>query len=102
KELEGYLTELAITDRVDLISIERDKVLIRLHTAGDLALLQNMLELGKKLYPVISNSVLLQHVQPYMPGTPSTGNWQSTGIEGSESPTASLTSSITSTSPQGT
>lgn len=102
KELEGYLTELAITERVDLISIERDKVLIRLHTAGDLALLQNMLELGKKLYPVISDSVPLQHVQPYIPGTPSTGNWQqapSTGVNGYESPTVSP---ITTSSAQGT
>ena len=76
KDLERYLTELAITKRVDLISIERDKVLVRLHTAGDLALLQNMFELGKKLHPVVSDSVALQPVQTYRPEASSTENWQ--------------------------
>lgn len=102
KDLERYLTELAITNRVDLISMERDKVLIRLHTAGDLALLQNMLELGKKLYPVISDSVPLQNVQAYVPGALSTENWQQpvpTDANGPESPTVSPT---TATSAQGT
>lgn len=68
KKVERYLQGLGVITRVDLMAAENDRLLLRLHTEGGMALLLSTLELGKKLYPVMSESLPVLNVSAHRPG----------------------------------
>lgn len=67
KKVQRYLEGLAMVSRVEVVTAQQDRLLIRLHTEGDLPLLLSTLELGKKLFPVVSESIPMQPVEAYHP-----------------------------------
>lgn len=83
KNLERYLQGLGMVSRVELIVSEKDSLLLRLYTEGDINLLTSTLELGKKLYPVISESVPNRPVTPYRDTTEE--NWEKVDVEPADS-----------------
>lgn len=65
KNLERYLQGLAMVSRMELLRTEHDHLLIRLHTVGDTTVLLSTLQLGKRLFPVVSESVPVLTVGAY-------------------------------------
>ncbi|MGM8227253.1 DUF2066 domain-containing protein [Cellvibrio sp. ARAG 10.3] len=73
KKVQRYLEGLGMVSRVELIMAQQDRLLLRLHAEGDLPLLLSTLELGKKLFPVVSESIPVQPVEAYRPPASSAG-----------------------------
>lgn len=71
KKVQRYLEGLAMINRVEVVTAHQDQLLIRLYTEGDLPLLLSTLELGKKLFPVVSESIPVQPVEAYRPSVQS-------------------------------
>ena len=80
KKVQRYLEGLAMVTWVEMMTAQQDRLLIRLHTEGDLSLLLSTLELGKKLFPVESESITVQPVEAYRP--PAATNGMDTGADG--------------------
>lgn len=64
KNLQRYLEGLAMVRRLELLETEGQQQLLRLYIEGDQALLLSTLELGKKLYPLGTESVAVAPVLP--------------------------------------
>lgn len=54
KQVQAYLDDLAVVQRMEVIRVNADGLLVRLTTDGDAKLLINTLALGRKLAPVQS------------------------------------------------
>jgi hypothetical protein len=67
KKVQQYLEGLAMVSHVELIVAQQDQLLLRLRSDGDLSLLTSTLELGKKLFPMTSESLPVQRVEAYRP-----------------------------------
>lgn len=57
KQAQRYLDELAMVQRVEVLSVKSDGLLVRLTIEGDIRLLMNTLALGRRLVPLQSESL---------------------------------------------
>lgn len=57
KQVQRYLSELAMVQRMEVVSVNADGLLVRLTTEGDTRLLASTLALGRRLAPLQSDSL---------------------------------------------
>jgi uncharacterized protein len=57
KDVQAYLDELALVQRVELIKVNAEGMLVRLTTEGGVTLLMNTLALGHRLAPLVSETI---------------------------------------------
>lgn len=58
KEAQAYLSELAMVQRMELVKINANGILVRLTTDGDAKLLTSTLALGRRLLPLRSDTLV--------------------------------------------
>lgn len=58
KQVQAYLDELAIVQRMEVVKVNSDGILVRLTTEGDVKLLMSTLALGRRLAPLQSNTLV--------------------------------------------
>lgn len=64
KQAQRYLAELALVQRMEVVSVTSEGLLVRLTTEGDNRLLASTLALGRRLVPLQSDSVMSAVPQP--------------------------------------
>ncbi|WP_323814398.1 DUF2066 domain-containing protein [Cellvibrio sp. NN19] len=69
KQVQAYIDDLAIVQRMEVIRVNADGVLVRVTTEGDVRLLMNTLALGRRLAPVQSDLMAAPVIASEMPMT---------------------------------
>ncbi len=70
KQVQRYLDDLAMVQRMEVITVNADGLLLRLTTEGDIKLLMSTLALGRRLAPLQSDSLSSAGVQVAAAGDP--------------------------------
>lgn len=70
KQVQRYLEDLAMVQRMEVVTVNADGLLIRLTTEGDIKLLMSTLALGRRLAPLQSESLAEPGVQAVVPSQP--------------------------------
>lgn len=58
KQAQAYLNELAMVQRMEVVKVNADGMLVRLTTEGDVKLLMSTLALGRRLVPLQSDTLV--------------------------------------------
>ncbi len=77
KQAQRYLDDLAMVQRMEVVSVNADGLLVRLTTEGDIKLLMSTLALGRRLAPLQSDSLSTAGVQVVAAGDPASSVVQS-------------------------
>lgn len=68
KQVQRYLDELAMVQRMEVVTVNAEGLLVRLTTEGDIKLLMGTLALGRRLAPLQSESLPDSNVQEVVAG----------------------------------